>query len=147
MSNIFERFDKELDLDMINKDLQEIDNKPEKKEVPVGEYEVRIDKLEARENKNGLPQIFIQFRIIKDEFEKQCLFYNQNINLAFQIRLANEFLTTLDVGEVKFESYSQYAQMIMDIAEKVVNLEYKLEYGLNEKGFKTFKILEVYEKE
>jgi len=145
MSNIFDRFDKELDLDLIN---EELANPPqEKKEVPVGEYDVKIDKLEARENNKGLPQVFVQFRIIDGDYKNQCLFYGQNINMAFQIRLANEFLSTLDAGEVKFENYAKYAETLMDIAEKTANFEYKLEYGLNEKGFKTFKILEVYEKE
>ncbi|SHF43655.1 hypothetical protein SAMN02746091_02527, partial [Caloramator proteoclasticus DSM 10124] len=48
--------------------------------------------------------------------------------------------------EVEFESFSQYNDLILDIHEAIDgNLEYAVEYGETSKGFKTFKITEVFE--
>ena len=49
--------------------------------------------------------------------------------------------------EVSFESFAQYANLIDEIKDfaEENSLEYSLEYGENKKGFKTYKILEVFE--
>jgi hypothetical protein len=70
---------------------------------------------------------------------------NQVCNQDFQIYLARQFLRSLDSGiEVVFESYTQFANLIMDIAEAIESLEYEVKYG-EKKGFNTFEITEVYD--
>lgn len=71
---------------------------------------------------------------------------NQVVTQGFQIHIANEFLRSLDSGiDIEFESYSQYAQLLMDVAEAIDGqLEYAVEYG-ERKGFNTFTIAEVFE--
>ena len=47
--------------------------------------------------------------------------------------------------EVQFKTYSQYANMIMDIMEAIDNnFEYQLDYRENSKGYNEFEIKEVY---
>lgn len=73
---------------------------------------------------------------------------NQVITKGFQIHIANEFLRSLDSGsEISFETYSQYAQLLMDVHEAVDGqLEFAVEYG-EKKGFNTFEIVDVFEVE
>jgi hypothetical protein len=74
---------------------------------------------------------------------------NQVINQGFQVHIVNDFLKSLDssIEPIQFESYSQYASMLIDVFEDINgHLEYALEYGEN-KGFNTFKITEVFEVE
>lgn len=72
---------------------------------------------------------------------------NQLITEGWQIGQVNKFLRSLDVNDtVEFKTYGQYNDMIMDMMESIDgNLEFLLEYGKNKKGYKTFKIKDVYE--
>lgn len=123
-------------------------------EVPAGKYEVKIEKIELAANKDKKPMGKIQFRIAEGEFKNSCLFYNQVLIgtdkntgqlTAFGLHMFNEFLKTLDSGvEIKFDDFNQYADMLLDIAEKVESLSYDIQYGMKN-DFPTFKILEIYE--
>lgn len=147
----FNKFDKEVDLEGLKKDMVEVEkNGGDYKNVPHGKYEVTVNKMELGESKKGDPMVSIWFKILEGEFKGSIIFYNQVITQAFQIHIVNELLRTMtDGGEaVKFESYSQYAQLLMDIHETIDgNLEFAMEYGETNKGFPTFKIVEVFEVE
>lgn len=117
------------------------------KEVPHGEYTVKVDKMELKESKTGKPMLSIWFKILEGEFKDSMIFMNQVIQQAFQIHIANELLESLDSGlEIKFDgNYEHYNNMILDVAEEIEGLEYSLEYGENNKGYSTFEITEVYD--
>ena len=69
------------------------------------------------------------------------------LHTGFGIHMANEFLRSLDSGvDIDFETFKQYDDMLMDIMEGIETekLEYILDYGENEKGYKTYKILDVF---
>ena len=72
---------------------------------------------------------------------------NQVVTQGFQVHIIDEFLRSLGTKvDVYFESYSQYADMILDIFEKIDgNFEYGLELGETNKGFKTYTITDVFE--
>lgn len=144
MSNIWEKFDKEIDKDM-QKQIAEAENS-EFKEVPLGDYEVKVDNMELKISKSGNPMVSIWFRIVAGEFKNNLLFMNQVINMPFQIGIANKILRALDPNKnVEFETYSQYANLIMDIYEEIDGkFEYAVRYG-EKKGFSTFKILDIFE--
>lgn len=144
MSNIWEKFDKEIDKDM-QKKIEEAENS-EYAEVPYGDYEVKVDNMELKISKNGNPMVSIWFRIVAGEFNNNLLFMNQVINQPFQIGLANKILRALDPNKnIEFESYSQYANLIMDIFEDIDGkFEYALKYG-EKKGFSTFEVLDIFE--
>ena len=120
------------------------------KDVPFGEYEVAIDKLELVASKAaGDPMVTVWFKVVSGEYKGSRIFYNQVVTQGFQIHLVNEFLRSLDTDiEVTFENYRQYGNMLMDIFEAVNgNLEYALKYSEGKKGFATYEITEVFELE
>ena len=147
----FNKFDKEVDLEGLKNDIIEVEeNGGDFKDVPHGKYEVSVNKMELGESKKGDPMVTIWFKILSGEFKGSLIFYNQVITQAFQIHIVNNLLRTMTDGgdAVKFDSYSQYAQMLLDIHETIDgNLEFALEYGETNKGFPTFKIVEVFEVE
>lgn len=144
MSNIWEKFDKEIDKD-IQKQIEDAENS-EYAEVPLGDYEVKVDNMELKISKSGNPMVSIWFRIIAGDYNNNLLFMNQVINQPFQIGLANKILRALDPNKnVEFETYSQYANLIMDIYEEIDGkFEYAIRYG-EKKGFSTFEVLDVFE--
>lgn len=145
----FSKFDNEYDLDGLMNDIESAkngDNNGDFKEVPLGSYEVSIDKLELGVSKKGSPMLTCWFKILEGEFKNSRLFMNQVVSNGYGIHLANEFLKSLDSGvEIEFKSFKQYADMIMDVSEEIDGLEYAIEYGETSKGYKTFEITEVFE--
>lgn len=145
----FSKFDKKVDLEGLKNDIKEAENNSgDFKEVPHGNYEVKIQKLELGESKKGDPMFICWMKILSGEYKGSLIFMNQVVTQGFQIHIVDDFLRSLDSGiEIDFESYGQYAEMIMDVAEAIDgNLEYAVEYGEN-KGFNTFKITDVFEVE
>lgn len=144
MSNIWEKFDKEIDKD-IQKKIEEAENS-EYVEVPLGDYEVKVDNMELKISKSGNPMVSIWFRIIAGDYNNNLIFMNQVINQPFQIGLANKILRALAPNkEVEFQSYTQYANLILDVFEEIDGkYEYALKYG-EKKGFSTFEVLDIFE--
>ena len=150
MANIWEKFDKAIDVEGLQKDVQEAaENGANFREVPHGEYEVKIEKLELVESKAGDPMVTVWFRVLVGDYKGSMIFMNQVITKGFQIHIMNEFLRSLDSGyDVEFRSYSQYGQLLMDIHEAIDGeLEYLLKYSEGKKGFSNYEIVDVYEVE
>lgn len=143
----FSKFDKMVDLEGLKKDVEDSANN-DFKEVPHGTYEVAITKLELAESKKGDPIVKIWFKILEGEYKNSLIFMNQVIIKGFQIHIVDELLKSLDTDvDIHFESYSQYADMLLDVFEAVdEKLEFALKYGEN-KGFNTFEITDVFEVE
>lgn len=153
----FSKFDSVVDIEGLKKDIEQAEANGgggNYKDVPHGDYEVSIDKLELTETKQtGKPMATCWMKIVSDgEYKGQRVFMNQVITQGFQIHIVNDFLRSLlpdDSGiEVTFEGYAQYNDLLMDIAEFVDGkYEYGLEYGQNNKGFDTFQITDMFELE
>lgn len=143
----FSKFDKQVNLEGLKKDIEESSSN-DFKEVPLGKYEVAITKLELGESKKGDPMVKVWFKILEGEYKGSLIFMNQVVTQGFQIHIVDELLRSLDTDvDIKFESYSQYANLLLDVFEAVEGkLEFVLDYGEN-KGFNTFKIEEVFEVE
>lgn len=144
----FSKFDKKVDLEGLKNDIADAEENGggSFKEVPHDTYEVAITKLELDESKKGDPMVKVWFKILDGEYKNSLIFMNQVITQGFQIHIMDEFLRSLETDiDIIFESYSQYADMLMDIFETIDgNYEYGLKYGEN-KGFNTFEITEVFE--
>ncbi|HPZ74864.1 MAG TPA: DUF669 domain-containing protein [Thermodesulfovibrio thiophilus] len=150
MANIWEKFDKAIDVEGLQKDVQEAaENGANFREVPHGEYEVKIEKLELVESKAGDPMVTVWFKVLAGDYKGSMIFMNQVITKGFQIHIMNEFLRSLDSGyDVEFRSYSQYGQLLMDIHEAIDGeLEYLLKYSEGKKGFSNYEIVDVYDVE
>jgi hypothetical protein len=123
-------------------------------EVPVGRYEVAIEKIELAKTKDGRPMGKVMMRIVDGDYKNSCLFYNQvlvgvdkktNQLTAIGIHNFNDFLKSLDSGlEISFVDFNQYEELLLDVAEKVEKLSYLIEYTKNN-DFANYKVKEIYE--
>lgn len=151
----FSKFDKQVDLEGLKQDIAEAaENGGDYKEVPAGTYEVKITKIEIGETGQnskvpGSPMVKIWFKILDGEYKNSIIFMNQVITEGFQIHIVDEFLRSLETDvDIYFESYSQYNEVLLDVFEAINGkFEFALEYGENSKGFKTYKISEIFEVE
>ncbi|MBE6066138.1 MAG: DUF669 domain-containing protein [Clostridium lundense] len=146
--NLWEKFDKAIDVEGLKKDVESAkDGNMEFKEVPVGQYEVRVTKMELTESKKGSPMLTIWFKILAGEYEGSLIFYNQVLSTGFGIHNANEMMKSFETNvDVKFENFKQYNDVILDVHEAAEGkLEFALDYSKNNKGFNVYKITDVYE--
>lgn len=146
----WDKFDKAIDVKGLQEDVKEAkENGSNFKDVPFGDYEVELNKLELKESSKGDPMVTVWFKIIEGEYKGSLIFMNQVITKGFQIHIMNEMLRSLAPDMViEFESYNQYGQLLLDIHEEVDgNLEYSLSYSEGKKGFATYEINEVFEVE
>lgn len=147
--SIFEKWNQSVDPNLANEvdEVKKNGGTGDYKEVPHGDYTVKVDKMELKESKTGKPMLTVWFKILEGEFKNSMIFMNQVIQQAFQIHKANEFLESLDSGvEVKFDgNYAHYNGTILDISEAIEGLEYLMTYDENNKGYSTFEIVEVYD--
>lgn len=151
MASIFDKWNAQIDVEGLKADIAEADNgnSGDYKEVPVGTYEVSIDKMELKESSKGDPMVSIWFKILTGDFHNCRLFWNQVITRGFQISQIKSFLKSLqavDDEKIEFQNYAQFNDLILDVYEAVNgHLEYLLKYEQNKKGFSKFTVEEVYE--
>lgn len=151
----FNKFDQQVDLNKLKEDAEEIKKNGgtgDFLEVEEGTYTTKIEKLEIKPTKDGRPMLSAMFRILKGQkFGNQCLFFNRVLygtkNDANMIAGALTWLEELEpseeVGPIVFQSYSQFNELVLDIAEDVADLEYEVYYDPEE--FNPIKVEEVYD--
>lgn len=153
----WDKFDKAVDVDEIKKDIKDAeDNSGDYPEIPDDIYEVSVAQMELKESKKGDPMLSIRYKIESGEYKGSLIFYNGVMQpngqyVGLQIHNNDEMLRSLKVfedDEIEFTGFNDYADLIMDIAEEVVDNEdyhYKLEQTTNKKNsdFKDLKILEL----
>lgn len=148
--NIFEKFNAMFDVEGLKEDINKAkENSGEFVEVPKGDYEVKIVKLELGEtsekSKNpGAPMGKVWFEIVSGDYKGQKIFMNQMLTSGLGIHMMNEFLNDLlDGGNVKFEDFEQYANLFETVFNEIDGrYEYQLNYGENRKGYDTYNIVQ-----
>lgn len=145
--NLFAQFDKQFDLAGLKDDIAKAaDNQKDFEEVPDGDYEVAIQKMELRESKTKKPMLTVWFKVVDGSRKGSLIFMNQLVDEAFKIHIANEFLRSLNSGlNIEFDSFVQYDKLIKEVFEASKSYEYALEYAHNSKGFATYTINDVFE--
>lgn len=152
----FSQFDNQVNLAELKKNVEEAKKNGgtgDFPDIPEGEYMASVDKLEIGTTKDGRPMLKAQFNILDGEFKKHKLFMNRVLygtkNDAAMISSAVGFLESLgpteDVGPVAFESYSQFDQLVLDVAEDIEGLEYKVKYRPD--AFNSIHVEEIFEAE
>lgn len=151
----FSKFDQEVNLDQLKKDAAEAEQNGgfgDYPEIEEGIYTGKIEKMEVGQTKDGRPMLKVQFRITEGEHKNACLFMNRVLygtkNDANMIASAVGWLRTLEpsdeVGNITFESYSQFADLVLDIMEDIDGeLEYEVDYDPN--AFNNITINDVFE--
>ena len=157
--SIFDKYASKINADELKASQKEIQDgangQGQREEVPVGKYEVKVDKLECKKAKtSGNLMVSIWFRIMTGKFEKSVIFYNGVFNQDWmRHRVAKILSDLLDDGDrtaeinliLKSNDMATINDFCMDIHESIDGrLEYLLDYGLS-KGYNTYDIVEVYD--
>lgn len=157
--NIYEKFNEmfggEYGFAELKKDVEDANKTLERVEIPFGNYEVKVTKLELGENdykdsqSYGCPQVQIWFRIIAGFYKGQIIFMSKNIygkyaHLALRDigELLDSFESGMDVSVASCKNFNEYGDLLESVFEAIQNNEYQLEYDENAKGFKTYTIVQ-----
>lgn len=141
-NEMFAKFAEMVDVDGLRKDVESVStNTGDFVEVPHGDYEVKITKIELgatgeKSKTPGAPMAKVWFDILAGEYKGQKIFMNQMLTSAFGIHKMNEFLDSLISGiPVVFENFEQYDEVFKRIfAEVDGKAEYQLAYTANKKN-------------
>lgn len=142
--NIFEKFNEMMDIDGLKADVAKAaENTGDFVEVPHGDYEVKITKIELgatgeKSKTPGAPMVKVWFDILAGDFKGQKIFMNQMLTSGFGIYKMNEFLNSLETGiTVQFENFTQYNGLLTQIFNEVDGTaEFQLSYTANPKNAK-----------
>ena len=158
MSSIFEKYSSKINSEELaasQKEIKDNASGTDRPEIPAGKYEVKVDNIEAKTSSKGNPMVSIQFRILAGKFEKSCIFYNGVFHEDWMRHRVAKMLSdliadgdnTAMVNLILKGSLSEVNNFCMDVAEDISGkkLEYLLDYGVDKKGYQTYKIAEVYE--
>lgn len=156
--SIFEKYSSKInseELTASQKEIKDNASSTDYPEIPAGKYEVKVDNIEAKTSSKGNPMVSIQFRILAGKYEKSCIFYNGVFHEDWMRHRVAKMLSdliadgdnTAMVNLILKGSLSEVNNFCMDVAEDISGkkLEYLLDYGVDKKGYQTYKIAEVYE--
>lgn len=132
-------------------EVRELDQNGGRKEyvdVPFGQYEVKVAKMELGASKKGDPMLSVWFKVLEGKYKDSFIFMNQLVTKDFQIHIANDFLRSLDSDETiewtgRYSDYADLIDKVFDAIDK--KLEYALDYHSDSKGYNVFEIKEVFE--
>lgn len=144
----FAEFDKAFDVAGLKNDIKKAEeNGIDYEEIPVGEYEVKIEKMELKKSKKGEPMFSCWFKVLVGDYKGKLIFMNQLLKEGFHFHLVNQFLRSLETEkEIVFDSFKQYGELIYDIKEfiDIKGYEFALDYQKKDGKYSTFKIVEVF---
>ena len=151
MENIFEKFNTMIDIEGLKEDVAKAaENKGDFVDVPFGNYEVSIEKLELgatgpQSKTPGAPMAKVWFNIVAGEFKGQKIFMNQMLTSGFGIHKMNQFMESLETGiPVSFDDFEQYNDLMKMVFNSVDNdkAEFQLAYTQNNKGYSVYEIVQ-----
>lgn len=156
--SIFEKYSSKINSEELaasQKEIKDNASSTDRPEIPAGKYEVKVDNIEAKTSSKGNPMVSIQFRILAGKYEKSCIFYNGVFHEDWMRHRVAKMLSdliadgdnTAMVNLILKGSLGEVNNFCMDVAEDISGkkLEYLLDYGVDKKGYQTYKIAEVYE--
>ena len=159
MSNIFEKFATKISAEELAASQKEINQNTkgtDYPEVPVGTYEVKVEKMEAKMSKSNNPMVSIWFKILNGDFKGSMIFYTGVFHEDWMRHRVVEFLSALLDDDshkaeinliLKDSNINEVNDFVMDIHEQIdKHFEYLLDYGLS-KGYNTYTIKEVFDVE
>lgn len=156
MANIWEEFDKSIDTQALQEDVDKAAEGGNYTKPDTGVYEVSLDSMELAKSKTGNPMIKAAFTIKKGQFKGKKIFYNQTVHTGYGVKLHNDLLRAMDldcVAEIEedskklFQNFKQYGQLMLDVAEEVeeAKLTFELKYTNGGDSFDSFEITDVFE--
>lgn len=102
--------------------------------LPEGEYETELEKLEVKESNSGKLMLSVMYRITIGAQKNKCMFQNVILfgtkNDGWMIHQAKQLI--MDLGfDIEFESYSQFAEEVAEIADSAIGEEYTVQLTYN----------------
>lgn len=126
-------------------------------EIPDGEYECRVEKLEYATSKAGNNMVKGTFRILAGEYKNQCMFMNSVLKTRTGYEIFNGMVRDFDVwpdkdefrAKATFENWDKFADYVAETFERITTqgLEYAIAKKTNDKGFTNYRVTQVYEPE
>ena len=154
--SIFDKYTSKIDaaeLEASQKEIQSNAGGGDYPEVPLGTYEVEVNKLECKLSKTNKPMVSIWFKILEGSFENSLIFYNGVFTEDWMRHRVVKMLSSLlndNTHEaainliLKSGSVTEINNFCMDVHEAIDGkFEYLLDYGQS-KGYNTYTIKEVY---
>lgn len=146
----FSKFDDQIDINEVNKKVQEAKDNGAYEDVPKGTYTCSIEKMElGATKKEGKPMFTLALRIKEGKQKKRMLFMNRVIfgtkNDGNMIQSVITILEKLVPDEqITFRGYEKFADKIADIFEEVQgNVEVDVDWDAD--AFNSISIKEVYD--
>jgi hypothetical protein len=160
MNSIFDKYADKINAEELAKSQQEIKdnaNNGDFPEVPVGKYEVKVEKLECKKAKtSGNLMVSIWFKVMTGKYANSVIFYNGVFHEDWMRHSVAKILSDLlDDGDrtaeinliMKSGNMQTINDLCMDIHEAIDGkFEYLLDYGQKGK-YNTYKIEEVFDAE
>ena len=155
--SIFDKYTSKIDAAELAESQKEIQSNAgggDYPEVPLGTYEVAVNKLECKVSSKGNPMVSIWFKILEGEFENSMIFYNGVFYEDWMRHRVVKMLSALlddpsheaEINLIlKSGDVSTINDFCMDLHEAIDGkFEYLLDYDLK-KGYNTYNIKEVFE--
>ena len=156
--SIFDKYASKINAEDLAASQHEIDENAkgsgDYEEVPVGTYEVKVEKLECKRSSKGNPMVSIWFRIVAGDYEKQMIFYNGVFTEDWMRHRVVKMLSDIlddhsheaEINLIlKSGDIDAINDFCMDLHEDIDGkFEYLLDYGTR-KGYNTYTIKEVYD--
>lgn len=147
----FSKFDAQIDSKTLTADIAEAQKNGGNIPLSAGIYDAKLESLELGQTKDGRPMVKGMFRIVSGEMKKHCIFYNRPIygtkNDANMIASVLGFLNSLEpseaIEEITFHSYTQFSELLLDIASDCYGLTYTIDYDPDR--FQSISIIDVKE--
>lgn len=150
----FKKLNREYDLKGLNEDAKEVrKNGGSFEELPPGEYEVALNSLELKltgekSKTPGAPMASFCFKVVSDTNKGRLIFWNQVLTQGFQIDIVLKFLESLETEapiDCDGSDWEAFNEMLLDVAECMDGMEFLLEIKENNKGFRNYEVIEIYE--
>lgn len=160
MSNIFDKFDKQVNTEELSKQVKEAAQNVSYEDTPAGKYEAKIEHMELGMTKDQRPMFKVQMRLKKGLGETEaayiakykkapCVFMNRVIfgtkNDANMIASLMGWLNSTKIYEetLVFTSYGELADLVLDMAEDAQGLTFEIEY--DESNFNSISIVDTFD--
>ncbi|BFL78700.1 DUF669 domain-containing protein [Staphylococcus hominis] len=154
----WDQFDKQVSTEEIQNAVNDAKNN-DYPEIPDGTYEVALEDIVLKTSKKGDPMLTITFVILEGEYNNNKIWYNGVMQpnnekaIGYQVHKNNIMLRSLleqeedNESRVFFKGFNQYNDLVLDLAEELVEAEFALEITTDKKGYQQYKIIEVFEVE
>lgn len=153
MENNYSKFNEMVDLEGLKADVEALEknDRPANQKLPVGKYEVSIEKLQITETPWNTSQLSCWFKVLVGDYEGQMAFCNIGLTSAYGIVNAKNLLKSFESGlDVQFVDFVQFGNLVDQIyntingkKEYLVELYETVSKGKTYTNYKVEKVFDI----